>query len=139
MLFCVSYSNGAVGIFSSMDKVKELVFDKYPSITFIIQVFKRSNKLVEEDTSSDGKHLAWVAMYKDSESFAFVSDNKEEAVNAMSVFDKIGKVYEELVDYWEQEVDVISECVESILNSLQRVYGEGGTVIDSSKNIIYYV
>lgn len=134
MLYCVSYSNGAVGIFSSLDKVKELVFDKYPSITFIVQVFKCST----EPTPLDDKNIAWVVMYKDTEAFAYVSDNKNEAVKAIGIFDKIGKAYEEIIEYWEQEVDVISECVDVILSSLQRVYGEGGTIIDSSENIIYY-
>ena len=135
MLYCVSYSNGPVGVFSSMDKVKELVFDKFPSITFIIQVFKRSNQI----QSIEGKHIAWIIMYKDSESFAYVSDNKDEVLNAVSIFDKIGRAYEEIIDYWEQEVDVIAECVDSILSSLQKVYGENGVSIDSSENIIYYV
>lgn len=135
MLYCVSYSNGVVGVFSSMDKVTELVLNKYPSITFIIQVFKRSNDI----QSVDGKHIAWVILYKDSEAFAYVSDNKDEAHKAISIFDKIGKSYEELIDYMEQEIDVVSECVESILESLQKVYGETGVVIDSSDNIISYV
>lgn len=135
MLYCVSYSNGAVGVFSSINKVKELVFDKYPSITFIIQVFKRSSNI----QSIDGKHIIWIVMYKNTELFAFASDNKDEAINAVDVLDKIGKSYEDIIEYWEQEIDTISECVESILNSLQKVYGESGTIIDSSQNIISYI
>lgn len=135
MLHCVSYSNGAVGVFSSMEKVNELVLNKYPSITFITQVFRGSTDI----QSVEGKHIAWVIMYKDSESFAFVSDNKDEALNAVSIFDKIGRTYEEVIDYWEQEIDVISECVLYILESLQKVYGENGVTIDSSENIIRYI
>lgn len=131
MLYCVSYSNGAVGIFSSFEKVKELVFDKYPSITFIIQVFKNN-------LNTETKSLAWAVMHKDTELYAYVSDSKEEAMKVVSILDTIGKAYDELIDYWEQEIDVISECVESILIPLNKVYGEGGVTIDSTKNIIYY-
>ncbi len=135
MLYGVSYSNGAVGIFSSMDKVKELVLDNYPSITFITQVYKSSDK----PDVIDGKSIAWVIIYKDTEFFAYISDNKEEASNALLIFDKLGRVYEEEIDYCEQEIDVISECVTRVLDSLQNAYGENGIIVDSSDNIIYYV
>lgn len=135
MLYCVSYSNGAVGVFSSIDNVKKLVWDRYPSVTFITQVFKRSSYA----QPINGKHIVWIIMYKDSESFAYVSDNKDEALSAVAIFDKIGRAYEEIIDYWEQEVDVIAECVTIILDSLQNVYGENGINIDSSDNIISYI
>jgi hypothetical protein len=135
MLYCVSYANGAVGVFSSLDKVTELVFNKYPSVTFITQVFKSS----EDIDRDEGKHIAWIIMYKDSESFAYVSDNKKAASNAMTIFDKIGKAYEEIVDLCEQEVDVVSECVAVVLDSLQTLYGESEFVANSIENIIYYV
>lgn len=135
MLYCVSFSNGTVGIFSSIDKVKELIFDKYPSITFITQVFKNSKDI----QYVNDKHIAWAVIYKNSETYAYVSDNKEECINACSIFDKIGKVYEDSVEYYELEVDVVPECTSTILSQLQRVYGEAGSVISSMENIISYV
>lgn len=130
MLYCVSYSNGPVGIFSSMDKVKELVFNRWPSIVFVTQVFKSADTNVKSE-------LAWIILYKNSEAYAFVSDDENEVKKAIQIFDKIGKVYEELIEYLEQKIDEIAECVENILDSLQNVYGD--TIIDSSCNIISYV
>ena len=135
MLYCVSYSNGVVGIFSSKENIQKLVFDKYPSIMFITQIYKNS----DNPTLVDEKHVAWLVIYKNSESIAYVSDNKLEAVSAINVLDKIGKAYENNVEYTEQEIDTVCECTTSILDSLQHVYGESGVLINSSKNIISYV
>lgn len=133
MLYCVSYPNGVVGVFSSLEKIKELVFDVFPSIVFIIQVYNNSKdiQLIE------GKHTIWVIMYKDTETIAYVSDNKDEASNVVNIFNKIGKSYEDIIEYWEQDIDTIPECTYTILESLQKVYH--GIIVDSSENIIYYV
>lgn len=135
MLYCVSYSNGAVGVFSSLEKVKELIFDRYKSITFIVQVFKQSENI----QLVDNRHMAWIIMYSNSETYAYVSDNKDEVTRAQVIFDKIGKIYEGYINIDEQEIDTLSECVENILNSLQGVYESNGFNVDSSDNIIYYV
>lgn len=133
MIYCVSHANGTVGAFSSMETIKELVFDIYPSITFIIQVFKNSSNI----TYVDNKHIIWAAIYKNSDTYAYVSDNKEETENAIKIFDKIGKVYEDSIEYFEQEIDIIPECTSNMLNSMQLALGKDLN-IDSSENIIYY-
>ena len=133
MLYCVSFSNGVVGVFSSMEMVEKMVFNRFPSIVFITQVYKHSSNIKSNNGS------VWIVMYKDTETCAFTSNDREEAVNAVKVFNTIGKAYEDNIDYWEQDIDVISERVESILGSLQMVYGESGISIDSSKNVVYYV
>ena len=51
MLYYVSFSNGLVGVFTSMEKVKELVFDVYKSIEFVVQVYKNSTYV--EDVTED--------------------------------------------------------------------------------------
>lgn len=182
MLYCVSYSNGVVGVFSSMEKITELVLNRYPSIAFVIQVFNNSKKSIlknntdkhineenkgltniyvdEKDKNSvesstdiyvdrenelltEENHVksptVWVVIYRNADTVAFVSDNKEEASKSIKVLNMIGKSYEDDIDFWESKIDKISECVENILDSLQRIYGENGVVIDSSDNIIYYV
>jgi hypothetical protein len=78
-------------------------------------------------------------MYKDTESFAYVSDNNDDIIRVTSIFNKIGKTYEDMINQYEQEIDVVSECVLSILEPLQRVYGESGFIADSLENVIYYV
>jgi hypothetical protein len=132
MLYSVSYSNGIVGVFSSMDKIKECVFDLFPSITFIIQVFKNSENI----ELIEGKHMIWIVMYKNTETVAYITDNKEEANKTVNILDKIGKSYEDSIEYWEQEINIIPDCVFIILDALQNVYK--GAIIDSSDNIIYY-
>lgn len=150
MLYCVSYNHGAVGIFSSLEVAKELLFDKYPSITFITQVFKSS------DNKSDD-NLAWIILYKDNDTYAYVSDNKEEVFNVATIFNKLGKLYEEEIDIMEQEIDVVADCIEAILMSLQNAFGNDISSINETNssdvasssttnyinnamdNIIYYV
>ena len=135
MLYCVSYNYGAVGIFSSIDKAKELIFNKYPSITFITQVFKNSEY-------KDDNNLVWIVLYKDIDTYAYVSDNKDEVIKAVGVFNKIGKLYEEEIEYFEQEIDVVAECVEALLINIHQAKLECNPELvlePSDNNILYYV
>lgn len=135
MLYCVSCNYGAVGIFSSIDKAKEMIFDVYNSLTFITQVFKNS-----DEKSKD--NLVWIILYKDNDAYAYVSDNKKEVENAVIVFNKIGKLYEEEIDYLEQEIDVVAESITNLLIRIHQAKIKCNPDLinkSSDDNIIYYV
>jgi len=135
MLYCVSYTSGIVGVFSSLEKIKEIVYNKYQSIPFITQVFKNSNN----PSYVNDKHIVWCILYKDTEFIANLSDNKNEAINIKNIFNILGKSYDDDITYWELEVDTISSSTISILDSIQQIYGETEICIDSTSNIIYYI
>lgn len=131
MLYCVSYTNGIVGVFSSIENIKLLVFNKYPSITFIIQAYKN------EEEEKNNKTV-WVVIYKNIDACAYVSTNKEKAIEISNIINKIGKGYDDDIDYWEQDIDTITDNTKIILKSLQEVYGSTGIIAECESNIIYY-
>lgn len=127
MLYAVSFSNGIVGIFSSLEIIKKKVFDKYTHVTFVVQSYKK-------DTDSI---FAWVVLYKDSENIAYVSNNKDNALKYKDTLNKIGKSYDDNIDYWEIEIDDVITTISSILEHLNSAYKDTSpNGIDSSDNII---
>ena len=125
-LYCVSCSNGIVGVFSSLDKIKELLFEIYPSVFFVIQEFDRKNM---ESAS------AWIVLYKNTEYIAYASDDKLAAINAITLLNKLGKTYEDDIEYWEQDLDTIASPIKYILDSIGNVSGVDFNSVD---NIICY-
>jgi hypothetical protein len=227
MLYCVSYINGIVGVFSSMEMVTELVLDRFFSLPFVIQAYRTSKDIKKDlqvthsdecqdrkgniecmdidltekdsaepniepnvdsaepsiepnvdsaepsiepsiepnvdsaepsiepsiepnvdsaepsaepnvDSAAADVNLAWIIMYKSSEMPAYVTDDKKLAEIACKSLNILGKVYEEVIDYYEQEIDTISSVVEVILDSFQDIYSKNGVQFNSSDNIIYY-
>lgn len=130
MLYAVSFIHGLVGIFSSEEKIKELIFNKYKHIYFIIQAFKSTIKCPE---------VAWTVLYKNTDNIIYVSDSKNEAERIKNMFTMIGKTYDDNIDYWELKIDVIIETLVPILDSMERSYAINiGIPINSEKNIIHY-
>ncbi len=131
MLYAVSFSNGVLGVFSSMDKVKEHVLEQYTHISFIIQVYN-----IDESCSSE---IVWVILYKDSDNIALVTNNKERAESTKKILNKVGKSYDEDITYWELKIDTIASAIEPIVTHLDNAYKETSPIgIDSSDSIIYY-
>jgi hypothetical protein len=137
MLYCVSYVNGLIGVFSSIDKIKELISNKYPFITFIIQVFKNSDNM----QLIENKHIVWIVTHLESDTYLYVSDSKTEVDNIFNIFNKVKKPYKEKTfEILEQEVNVLSENTEKILYSINMAHKSNNENIPESsiENIVFY-
>ena len=67
---------------------------------------------------------------------------KKEVENAVIIFNKIGKLYEEEIDYLEQEIDVVAECITNLLIRVHQAKIKCSPDLinkSSDDNIIYYV
>lgn len=129
MLFAVSFSNGIAGVFTSIEKVSNEVFNKYLYIPFIIQVYKQIN---------ENSEYAWIILYN-SDNIAYVTDDKDMGSKYDNYLHSIGKSYNESIDYWEVKLNQIIPASEIILEHLNNAHRDTTPIkIDSSKSILYY-
>lgn len=130
-LYTVSFSNGVIGVFTSLDIIKEKIFDVYSHVSFIIHSFSID--------SNEQMIYAWILLYKNTEYIAYVSNNKDKIKKYKNVLNCIGQSYNENIEYWEVEINKIVFCVQGLLESLNNAYKETSLQgIDSSLNIIEY-
>jgi hypothetical protein len=134
-LYCVSYTNGIIGVFSSMEKVHELVLNCFFSLPFVIQVFKKDT-VDNTDTDTD---LVWIITYKQSDTVAYVTNNRDKASEAYRTLNVIGKTYEDSLEFCEQKIDTISDVARVVLESFQEINSKHNIKIDSSSNVINYM
>jgi hypothetical protein len=125
-LYAVSYKHGLVGIFRSMEIVKNKLFDVYKHIPFIVQTFKGSGD------------IGWVVFYRDTNHIAYVTDIEEEAIKIDNILNviNVGCDFNDNIKYYQFDVDHIFYISKNILASINDKQETGD--IDNTNNIIEY-
>lgn len=98
-MFVVSDSTGFVGAFSSIERARELVIEKYPIIPFITTKYP---------IAPGPRDRVWVVLYRGIDAVAFASNDRGEAERVKNELGRVGLTYEDAIDYWEQPFDAIS-------------------------------
>jgi hypothetical protein len=132
MLLVVYCEHGFVGVYSSIELVRELVYANYQFITFVTYVFSNAITNVESNE-------AWVVYYKDSENIAYVSQIKEESEHVMKMLQILKKGYNDSIDYWKTELNTIPDIINNILKTINGIAKDiRKEIVDNTDNIIMY-
>jgi len=112
-IYVVSDSAGFVGAFTAKTLAEELVLLKYVLVPFAVQCFP---------AAPGPANSVWVVPYTENDAVAFVSNSRDDAVAAQKVYAKIGLVYTDDVDYWEQPMNKIAASALTRLDAQQAAH-----------------
>ena len=96
--YVVSDRYGFIAAFSS-ELLLRYEMGKYYLIPYIIQKFEANQKFPLDSI--------WVVLYRDIDAVAFVSNDRDEAVKFQKLYNSVGLSYEDDIDYWKQQVNVV--------------------------------
>ena len=99
LLFAISDSSGFVGAFSSEKKARD-VLRTYISIPLIVTTYPRETKLTS----------VWALPYRGNNAVAYVSDSKSKIREIQIDLLRVGLTFPDDVDFWEHEIDKVSEA-----------------------------
>jgi hypothetical protein len=111
--FVVSDRYGFVAAFSS-ELLLRYEMNKFYLIPYIIQKF-------EADQNCPLNYI-WVVLYRELDAIAFVSNNRDEAVKFQKLYNSIGLSYDDDIDYWKQQVNVITPLALERLSQMSEAH-----------------
>jgi hypothetical protein len=137
MFFVVSYQQGIIGVFSSLENVKSIILNQYKHIKFIIQVFSEKVTNDIKPFNNDVQRSAWLLLYRDTEYVSYVTEDIEDAKNVKDIFNSIGYSQDDNIDYWKIDIDIIPDTIKRLLDTTELLLSDK-PILNSDNNIIYY-
>ena len=97
--YAISDIQGLIGVFTSKNAIFN-ISNEYNSINFLVQRFKVFPGSID---------FVWSVLYKTSDAVAYVSNNKEDAIRAQTMLNKVSLCYDDNIDYWKIPINSIHE------------------------------
>jgi hypothetical protein len=131
MVYAVYSEHGFVGLFSSMDNIRVLLFNSFPHINFVIFNYTHYN-FNENDK-------IYILFFRNTDYIYHITNSENEAENYKDMLSLINKAYEDPIYFWEINLDNVSDIIFNILLTTNgALRDQKKPTVNNDNNVITY-